>query len=68
MTKLHPLFEQALAPFLTPVATRNDEPCRYHLYRVIDAPCTCSTPYPHCRQKAVCAGKGSCPLDPTCGD
>lgn len=26
MNKLHPIFEQALAPFLKPVATRNDTP------------------------------------------
>lgn len=25
-------------------------------------------PYPWCRQKESCAGKGSCPLDPNCGD
>jgi hypothetical protein len=27
-----------------------------------------TTPYPWCRQKAVCAGKGSCPLEISCGD
>jgi hypothetical protein len=27
-----------------------------------------SYPYPWCRQKDVCRGKGSCPLDPNCGD
>lgn len=27
MNNLHPIFEQALAPFLKPVATRNDTPC-----------------------------------------
>lgn len=30
MSKLHPIFEQALAPFLKPVATRNDEPLPDH--------------------------------------
>jgi hypothetical protein len=31
-------------------------------------PVAVRTPYPWCRQKDVCTGKGSCPLDPTCGD
>ena len=60
MSKLHPLFEQALEPLLKPIPTRNGpaEPvdrteCAYGDW---------------CRRPSACRGKGYCPLDPVCGD
>jgi hypothetical protein len=38
------------------------------LFNARQFPPAATYPYPWCRQKAVCAGKGSCPLEISCGD
>lgn len=46
MSKLHPIFEQAMAPFLKPVANRNVEPSTAHMCtRCGNEACACSCKY-----------------------
>lgn len=65
MSKLHPIFEQAMAPFLTPVTTRNDvlhECTCGHTWMAPqkpDMPCPACNPPEDYDPTPYCAGCGS---------
>ena len=60
MSKPHPIFERAMAPFLKPVATRNGP--------IEQMPKDERAYGEWCRKPTACKGKGYCPLDPACCD